>query len=687
MTSLDALFNPRGVAVIGASRTTDKLGAVMAASLSSYSAPLALVNSRSEGQGIVATAIAAAGEILGAGGVPDLAVLCVPATATAVALDECAAAGFRAGLVCAGGFGEAGGSGLDLERAVQHSISRSGLRLLGPNTSGFFAPGSSLFASFVPGVSSLQPGGVAVVASSGGVNHMLSFALAEAGVGIRLAVGIGAGLDVTHVDVLEHLLSDEDTTAVALHIETVSDGARLLRAVGELSAAKPVVALVVGRNDIGDFARSHTGALATSWKTTRALLRQAGAVIVDDEAQLVAAVAALSRGRIRPAPNPGAGLITGQAGPGLLIADALATLNVELPALHDRTRAELSRLLPPITFQSNPVDTGRPGPGFEDVISAVAADESIDVVAVYGISEPVVDLPAAVNRSGATAIIPILIGMDGPSADVGHAMASAAASGICLVKGPTTLAHATAAVAADARARFLRGGEPMSATGKTSRREAWDEGQAKDLLDSLGIRTPSRRVARTLTEAGLALAELGAPVALKILDAAIAHKTEIGGVHLNIHTESQLESAWQDLAAIGAQAVLVEQMAPPGVDLVVGSRRDPVFGPVVLAGLGGTTAEASGDVSIRSIPVTERSAIAMTDDLQSAPLLRGWRGGPTLNEADLAQVVSILGALVADNPWISDVEINPLRVTSDGLIALDAVILVDEEENNATPHA
>ncbi|WP_048821334.1 CoA-binding protein, partial [Streptomyces ipomoeae] len=278
MTDLTPLLAPEGVVVIGASRQSGKLGAAMARSLASFPGARALVNARrpDPGEGVYASVAEAAAHTDGR---LDLAVLCVPASGCAEALAEAAAAGCRAALVCAGGFGEAGPEGEEHADALRRVARETGVRLLGPNTSGFFAPHLGLTASFVPAAGQLPAGDIAVVAASGGVNHALSFDLAAAGNGIGLGVGIGAGLDVTAADVLEHLAHDGRTTAVALHLETVPDGPRLVAAVRRVVAAKPVVALVVGRSDIGDFARSHTGALATSWRTTRAALRQAGAVV------------------------------------------------------------------------------------------------------------------------------------------------------------------------------------------------------------------------------------------------------------------------------------------------------------------------------------------------------------------------------------------------------------------------
>jgi acyl-CoA synthetase (NDP forming) len=676
MHSLSSLFAPRGIIVVGASSRPEKLGAVMAQSLSSYAAPVELVNSR--GENGMHTSIAAAAAAIPGG--PDLAVLCVPAPATAQALRDSAANGAKAALVCAGGFAEAGGPGVEFASQVESAVRETGIRLLGPNTSGFFVPRRDLRASFVPGVAELEPGSVAVVAASGGVNHVLAFHLQRSGAGVSLAAGIGAGTDITAPDVLDYLITDDQTKAVALHLETVSNGPALIDAVSRLSAVKPVVALVVGRNDVSEFAQSHTGALATSWRTTRSVLKQAGAVIVDDETQLVAAATALAGRRLAPAADPGVGLITGQAGPGLLIADALHSAGVTLPRLAQSSQDKIGELLPPLTFQANPVDTGRPGPGYEQIVAAVAQDPAIDVVAVYGLTEPVADLPLAVASSGAAQTMPFVIGVDGPAGDLERTRKSAQQHDLPLISGPTSLAHGIAALVNDSRAQFQRSQPPAGTIAWPDVDGPWDENRSKELLDALGIATPPRRVCATRAEAHDVLSELGGPVAVKLLDATVLHKTEIGGVHLGIKSPEEMNRALDGLETAGARQFLVEAMAPSGVDLVVGVRRDPVFGPIVVLGLGGTAAEVLADISIRSAPLALRAAEGMPAELQARELLYGFRSGPTLDTAELAGLLVKLGDALVSNTAIAEIEINPLRLTHSGLLALDAVVINVEED-------
>ncbi|MFI1358693.1 acetate--CoA ligase family protein [Streptomyces sp. NPDC020898] len=793
-TDLIPLFAPEGVVVIGASRQSGKLGAAMARSLAPFSGARALVNSRrpEPGEGVYASVAEAAAHTAGR---LDLAVLCVPAAGCADALAEAAAAGCRAALVCAGGFGEAGPEGEAHADALRLVAQETGIRILGPNTSGFFAPHLGLTASFVPAAGQLPAGDIAVVAASGGVNHALSFDLVAAGNGISLGVGIGAGLGVTAADVLAHLAGDGRTTAVALHVETVPDGPRLVEAVRLAAAAKPVVALIVGRSDVGDFARSHTGALATSWRTTRAALRQAGAVVVDDEREMVDALTALSRIQLRPHPDPGLAIVTAQAGPGLLLADRVGADGIRMPELAETTRRALGVLLPPLTYQRNPVDTGRPAETFARVLDTTAADPAVHLLAVYALTEPdSVDLATAAQDAGLGTDSPAVVVVGGLPEDVADQRARLHKAGIPALTGPASAANAVRALVAHARQRAVRidgstgpldgglpvhkagvpaptgpasaanvvpaptgpasaasalpapvtharqwavptegpsqaaaapvpsgpldGGLPVhkagvpAPTGPASAASAlpapvtharqWamptegppqaaaapvpsgplDEDAAKVFLSSLGIRTPDRVACDSRADAHRALGVLGGPVAVKVLDAAILHKTEIGGVHLGVRTPGELDAA---LDAIGAdRRYLVEAMAPAGVDLVLGARRDPVFGPVVLAGLGGTAAEALADVAIRLAPLSVAEAAGMPDDLAACALLDGWRGGPVLDRAEFGRVVSALAAALAASPDTAEIEINPLRLTGDGLIALDAVIVPITEE---TDHA
>jgi len=339
----------------------------------------------------------------------------------------------------------------------------------------------------------------------------------------------------------------------------------------------------------------------------------------------------------------------------------------------------LGTLLPPLTYQRNPVDTGRPGAEFGAVVAAVAADPGVDLIARYALDEPdAVDLVGAVGAVE----VPVVFGVGGVGPSVRATRAGLLARGIAVTDSPRGVAAATAALVGDAQARHRRGhsqgvscrvgGSPQVLPA------ALDEDQAKTLLHGIGFATPDRRVCADRSEAERALADLGVPVAVKLLDATVLHKTEIGGVHLGVATLHDLHAALDALDAVGGRRYLIEAMAPAGLDLILGARRDPVFGPLVLLGLGGTTAEVLADVVVRLAPLSPAEAAGMPGELAAAVLFDGWRGAPRLDRPALAEAVVALGDLVTQNPELLEIEINPLRVVPDGIVALDAVVRTAE---------
>jgi acetyltransferase len=610
----------------------------------------------------------------------DLAVLVVPPRSVPDALRDCAAAGVRAAVICSGGMGESGPEGTALQEEALRVARGSNLQVLGPNTSGFINPAAGVVASFVPSAGEVRAGSIAIVAQSGGVNHALVFAARNGGLGVRLAVGLGNAMDVTAADVIDHLADDEGTRAIALHLEGIPDGRSLFEAVERATGKKPVVALKVGRADVGDFARSHTGALTGSWRLARAALAQAGAVVVGSTTELLDAAHALSATRLPPKQQPGVALVSGQAGPALIIADALRSAGVALPGLAPRTTNRLGELLPPLTYQRNPVDTGRPGETFAEVLAAVGSDPAVDALIVYALNEPTALDPAdAMARARAlTAMPPVVFATGGPREALLPVVEVLAASGVPTFSVPERGALAVRALVADARAAFRKG--PRS-TGPVRELpplgpEPLDEAAAKDVLDALGIKTPSRRVANSREEARAAWVELGKKAVVKVLDPAVTHKSEVGGVHVGVSSPEALEAALDAIDGLsGGGRYLVEEMAAPGVELILGGTRDPAFGPAVLLGLGGVTAEALGDVSLRLAPLSAGDADAMIEELSGRALLEGFRGGPVADRAELVGALLAVGRLLVARPEISELDINPVRVTEGGLVALDALIL------------
>jgi len=676
MRDLAPLFAPTSIAVVGASTKPGKLGAAMARQLSLFDGTVSLVNSRSPDprNRVYASVADVASQV---GQVPDLVISCIPADATLAALAEAADAGARAAVVCAGGFAEVDEVGRYRQDQLSELAARENIRILGPNTSGFVVPALSLFASFVRGAERIGAGTAVVVAASGGMGHALAFALSAEGVGVDLAVGLGNCADVTAADVIAYAARRPGVRCVALHVESVSDGQALTEAVRSASETVPVVALVVGQSDVSDFARSHTGALATSWRVTQAALQQAGAVVVEDERALVDAVCALSAVRLPAGSTGRTGLVTAQAGPGLLLADRLTVSGAELPRLSAESRRRLGELLPPMTYQENPVDTGRPDDSFAGVLRAVAADPAIDVLAIYGLLEPdAFDLAACVAEV-ATAI-PVVTVVAGADDDVADARSRLLQAGAASLATPSAAVHALAALRQDAQIRSRRRRTPEPAAAPAPPLvlpDRLNEGTLKELLRRSGVQTPRGVECADREQARAAIRHLTAPVAVKMLEPVVAHKSDLGAVHLGIRSASEMDRAVDALLAIGATAFLVEEMAEPGTEILLGAHRDPVFGPVVVLGLGGVAAELIGDIAIRTVPLTSALISDMLDELTLGPLLRGYRGAPPVDEAGLRRAARVVERVVLDNPHVLSFEINPLRVLGDGhVVALDATL-------------
>jgi acetate---CoA ligase (ADP-forming) len=679
---LTRLFAPRSVAVVGASSSAEKAGGALMGVLAPFPGRLHPINPRAD-------------EIAGRRAYPtvsdvpepvDLVMIAVPPDAVPGVIRDCRAAGAGAAVVCTGGFAEAGGAGVALQEEVAALARQGGLRLLGPNTSGFLVPSKQLHATFMPAVHDIRAGSLAIVAQSGGVNLAATFMAAQRGCGVSLAVGLGNAVDIGFAEVLDYLAEDPTTTAVALHVEGVTDGRALMAAVRRVSARKPVVAYKVGRSDVGDFAKSHTGALAGSWAVARAGMRQAGAVVVDSLTDLVDAACALSAMRLPPTYRVGVGVVTGQAGPGLIISDALSTAGIRLPALSEPTRSRLGRLLPPLTYQRNPVDTGRPGPTFVDVMTAVGEDDAIDALLVYALQEHgnghvVSTLCDPGQRLG---LPPVLMATGGPEPIVAAQRDALHGAGVATVDTPDRAAFAMTALVADAHTqhRLARSAEAAGRSAPAGRipgEGLLDEHAGKNLLDGLGIRTPRRRICRSAEEAAAALADLTGPVVVKILDASVTHKSAAGGVRVGVSTAGQLHDALTATAAAASgprPRWLVEEQAPPGIELIVGGVRDASFGPAVIVGAGGTDVEWGTPPLVRTSPMGDEEAAHTVELLP--PALLTTLGADRCTE--LAGLLARVSVFLARHPEVLELDINPLRSTATGLVALDAVVRLAEHD-------
>lgn len=679
---LSRLFDPQSIAIVGASTAPEKPGYQMVKAFEKFPGRIYPVNPRG-------------GDVLGfdifrsLSDIPepvDLIAMVVPPQASADVLREAAACGAGAAFMVSGGFSETGGDGHKRQAEILGICHDGGIRLLGPNTSGFMRPSKKLFCTFLPAAAGLRPGNIGIVAQSGGINITMAFMANKQRLGISLSVGIGNGADVSVADAIDYLAEDTATDVIAVHLEGVSDGRVLFDTIRRTVPRKPIVVLPVGKADLGGFAESHTGNLMGAHELTCAGLRQAGAVVVDSTIALIDAAHALSNSRLAPSAAPGVGILTGQAGPGLLMTDKLRSAGIDVPEIGAATIARIAGLLPPLTYLKNPVDTGRPLDSFGEICAALAGDPVVDALLVYALHESdSVDFADAVGSAADMSGKPCVYGTQGMNKDIGPLMRALEKRGVTAIASPDRAAGAMQALVEDARARDRLGrarpGMPAGGAPSGGLPRSLDEASAKDFIESKGIASPQRVVCSTHAEAKAAKRKIRGAVVVKILDPRITHKTETGGVHVGIRTTGQMDAALARIDSIKSRTrkkrYLVEAMAPPGLEVIVGARNDPGWGPVVLLGLGGTAAEVLEDVSMRLAPVSKTDALAMIDELKSAPLFNGFRGAPKADRDALADTIVAVGAIVLETPGVREIDLNPVRVYADGngVMALDALIL------------
>ena len=435
------MFDPSAVAVVGASETEGKIGYEAMANATAFDGPVYPVNPSSDGRLFGASFVDSVTDI---DDDVDLALCCVPAPATPEVIEDCGEAGVGTAVIYAGGFAEAGDEGERLQRSVVETADEHGISLLGPNTSGFVVPATDLLCSFASGAEKLPAGNTAVIAQSGGIAHVLAFQSRRQGRGVSAMVGLGNRANVGFTETIEYFDGDDRTDAIVLHVEGTDDGRGLLEACRDSDT--PVIAYKVGQSDVGEFAESHTGALTGDHELYTAGFAQYGVPTVTATDDLLDAAAALGNS---PAPDgPNVGVVTAQAGPGIIITDRLQRAGARLPSLTAETRERVDGILPGVTYTGNPVDTGRPMAAFGDVVTAVAEDAAVDIILVYELFEQSVGFPVdALDGLAERVGKPVLFATDGIEEDMADDEAALAAAGVPVFETPERAADAAAVLA------------------------------------------------------------------------------------------------------------------------------------------------------------------------------------------------------------------------------------------------
>lgn len=694
-SDLTPFFEPTGVAVIGASSNPHKLSHGILRNLlqSGYKGKVYPVNPGSK-------------EILGQpcyaeiGAVPDpleLAVVVVPAAVTPQTIEACGRRGLRAAIIVSGGFKEVGPEGVRLEQRCLEIAHRYSMRLIGPNCVGAMNLHNGLNTTFINGMPDL--GGIGFLSQSGAICGGVVDMVHGKKVGFSHFMSLGNEADVTETDIIEYLGADPHTHVIAAYVEQIRDGRRFLEVARRVSQIKPIVLIKAGRSSAGARAvSSHTGSLAGSYTAYQAAFRQAGVIEVNNFTDLFDVAEALDT---QPVPaGKRAVIITNAGGPAALASDNLSMHGFTLTDLSESTRSEIRAHLNPAAQVSNPIDMlgGAEPADYELAVKAALTDPQVDVVvpllvpqalvSPVGVAEAVVKAASASSKTvlscivGDESVVQARLVLQGNRIPM-YTYPEAPGMVLQAMRGYAVWrqeAHEPVNVPAGVDKLAVE--KILAAHAGAS---AWGEAETRPLLQAYGIPLVPAERAGSAAEAVTAAAMLGFPVVMKVISPDILHKSDVGGIRLNLASPAAVETAYaqmmQELQARAPQAriegVLVEPVAARGQEVILGMKRDPGFGPLLMFGLGGIYVELFKDVAFRVAPIGQEEAHQMIRETAAGKLLTGFRGQPV---ADLSAVVDSLcrlGQLALDFPQFSEIEINPLQVFPEGhgALALDARVL------------
>jgi acetyl coenzyme A synthetase (ADP forming)-like protein len=684
--SLTPFFNPRGVVLIGASREPAKLGYGLARNLvrSGYPGAIHFVNPKG-------------GQLFGreiyrqVQDVPDpvdLAVILAPAGAVPAALDDCGKRGIKAAIIVSGGFRETGAQGAALEAECLKVAGQYSMRLIGPNCIGLIDTHLPLDTTFLqpPGP---QAGEIAFISHSGATCAVIVDWIAGQGIGLSRLISLGNQVDVNETDMLAAVGADDQTRVLTLYLEGVSDGRRFIEEARQVVQRKPVVALKVGRSESGrKAAASHTGALAGAETAFEAAFRKAGVLRAKTTEQLIQWAKVLAW---CPLPKgPRVAVLTNAGGPGVTAADAIEEEGLQLAHISETTRTALSKLLPSAASVHNPVDmlASASPEVYSACLEVLLADEGVDSVMV--LCPP----PPAYSAGWvAKLLIPIIQSSEKPVIVVmmGERLIQ---EGVAFLRAVEIVEFRFAEIAASAlgalwkRMQYLQ--LPQASEEKVEFPEGlrkWVQSLPDGWLDAAGVTELFNRAGLPILQtvkagsadaAAKAAERLVYPVVMKIDSPDILHKSDVGGVLLNLHNAEAVREGYDTVMQRARAArpearldgVLLQQMAGQGQEVIAGMVRDPQFGPMMMFGLGGTEVEGLKDVAFELAPLNSREADSMLAHTWAGRKLDGFRNIPAADRQAVQAVLVRLSQLAMQVPELAEVEINPLCVLAPGSGAL-----------------
>lgn len=719
MNALHPVFYPRSIAIVGASRDPTKRGfrSIQKLIEDGFVGEIYPVNPReAEILGRVAYPTLAA-----IPGPVDLALVCTPAKTLPDVIAQCGAKGVKGAVVLAGGFAEAGAEGRALQERMVTEAQRYGVRIVGPNTSGIF---NTHARSNIVGFSHLKPGGIALLSQSGNMAlSLVTEAQANGQLGLSTYIGIGNESDVRFHEYLEFLRDDRNTSVVVAYVEGMKDGPRFLETLRRVTREKPVVIYKSGRTSAGrSSAQSHTGALAGDYAVSEGVLRQSGAILARKSDEILSLAEALSL--LPPMASRRVAVLADGGGHATIAADALTEQGMELAPLAESSREALRTLLPPSAAIANPVDvaggTDSNPAVFADCARILLSDSSVDALLITGLfggygvrfAHSLTDIELDTSRriaalckeSGKPILVHSLYGS--LYADLRpKPLALIRDLGIPVYDSLELAVRCVQALAefGDARrrpppprdrtvARGLRF-EGVLARCRSEARAVVLEHEARDALAEAGVGMRAPVIVATGADAAVtAFKQLReVPVAMKIVSRDIIHKTDAGGVKLNVTDESAVRRGFAEIVDNGRRytrehggkepdiaGVLLTPMAEKGgVEVIIGVVRDPTYGPVLMFGLGGVLVEVLKDVVFRSLPLTEADAKSMLAEIRAAKILDGVRGAAPTDKTALVRLMLSISDLCTAFPEIVELDLNPVLAYPEGMAILDARILLD----------
>jgi acetate---CoA ligase (ADP-forming) len=705
VTSIRSLLYPRSVAVIGASRDPGTIGQLLFKCImqSGFSGVVYPVNPNAE----AIMSVKSYPSVLDIPGPVDLALIVVPAPLVAKVTDECGRKGVHSIVVISDGFSERGGEGVHREEELRDIALGHGMRLVGPNCMGVI--NTDLAVNLNASFSQVYPpqGNVAFLSQSGALGLSILEYASNLNMGISTFVSVGNRADISPNDLLLYWEQDAATKVILLYLESFGNPRNFARIARRTSAVKPIVAVKGGSSIAGSrAASSHTGALATPQIASDALFHQAGIIRVSTLEQLFNVAALLSN-----QPVPGGrrvAIVTNGGGPGIIAADACEQHGLLLPELSPEVIDRLKPLVKRDIAFRNPLDltASAAGEEFEGVLNILADDKSFDAVLTIFIPPTIVD-PQAVEEAmrrvaplfqrNKKPLMACFMGQRGFKAKLGtsgrfvpcypfpeeavEALAKTAEYSEWL-KRPKGIIPKIQGLKRDEAQELIE-----SALTSSPQRPLWlSAGAIADLLDCYGIRIAETLVAKTPAEAAAAASRLGFPVAAKLASSTLVHKTDVGGVALDLMSEKEVEKAFNEMkakiAGMGREAemegVIVQRMVAGGIEVIVGVTQDPSFGPLIMFGLGGIYAELLKDVAVKLHPLTDVDARELIGSIKMAKVFEGFRGAAPSDTPALEDLLLRLSALVEDIHQIAELDLNPVKVMGkgEGYWVVDARVMV-----------